>query len=284
LVVVTLSQVVELIREERGLNLRAVGVFAGGEVGATDVRGDDGSRYVLKWWEGDARAGRDAAALVERLRQRGYPIPRFVVADDIGGVTVMLQEYVEGTVSDEVSDDVVTTLLSLNELQVGAGEATTTDWTTYIVDSLLHGCNGYCVHEPLREYDGRTASLLETILAAGGAVDTLPSDDAVHIDFHHRNVLVVDSAVSAVIDWEGCRSGDATFDLVTLAFGLTVAGISASSRDRVWEEVCRRTAPVARRAYAAHMALRQVDWSIRHRTSKDVDHWVRVSSEFLDGI
>jgi hypothetical protein len=282
LVAVTLAQVVELIREERGLNLRAIGVFAGGEVGATDVRGEDGSRYVLKWWEGDADAGRNAARLVERLRQRGYPIPRFVVADDVGGVTVMLQEYVEGTVSDEVSDDVVTTLLSLNELQVGAGEGATTDWTTYIVDSLLHGCNGYCVHEPLREYDGRTASLLETILAAGGAVDTLPSDDAVHIDFHHRNVLVADGSVSAVIDWEGCRSGDATFDLVTLAFGLTVAQVSASARDRVWEEVRRRPAPEARRAYTAHMALRQVDWSIRHRTPEDVDHWLRVSREFLD--
>jgi hypothetical protein len=87
---VTLPQVVELIREQRGLNLRAVGVFAGGEVGATDVRGDDGSRYVLKWWDGDPDSGRRAAALVERLRQHEYPIPRFIIADDIGGVTSRL--------------------------------------------------------------------------------------------------------------------------------------------------------------------------------------------------
>lgn len=281
-VTVTLPQVVELIREQRGLNLRAVGVFAGGEVGATDVRGDDGSRYVLKWWDGDADSGRRAAALVDRLRQRGYPIPRFVVADDVGGVTVMLQEYAEGTVSDEVSDEVIARLISFNDLQVGAGDASAAEWASYIAGSLLRGCDGYCVHEPLREYDRRTSTLLETIRTAGEGIDELPSGDAVHADFHHRNVLVASGAVSAVIDWEGCRSGDAVFDLVTLAFGLTVAQVSTRARDRVWDEVCHRAAPDARRAYAAHMALRQVDWSIRHRTPEDVDHWLRVSSEFLD--
>lgn len=278
----TLPQVVQLIREQRGLNLRPVGVFAGGEVGATDVRGDDGSRYVLKWWEDDAEAGRSVAALVERLRQRGYPIPRFVVADDISGVTVMLQEYAAGTVSDEISDEVITTLVSLNELQLGVGDAAAADWTTYIVDSLLRGCDGYCVHESLRQYDRRTEVLLDTIRTAGEAVEGLPSGDAVHVDFHHRNVLLADGAVSAVVDWEGCRSGDSVFDLVTLAFGLTVAEVSGRARAQVWEEVRRRTAPGPRRAYVAHMALRQVDWSIRHRTAEDVDHWLSVAWEFLD--
>lgn len=267
------------------MSLRAAGAFAGGEVGAADVRGDDGSRYVLKWWEGDAETGRGGpAALVERLRQPGYPIPRFVVADDVGGVTVMLQEFVEGTVSDGVPDEVVATLLSLNGVQVGAGDSATTDWTNYIVRSLLSGCEGYCVHQPLREYDRRTSALLETIRAAGDAVGELPSGDVVHVDFHHRNVLVTHDAVSAVIDWEGCRSGDSAFDLATLAFGLSVAQVSASARDQVVEAFRQRAAPDARRAYMAHMALRQVDWSIRHRTPEDDDHWLRVSSEFLDDV
>jgi hypothetical protein len=279
---VTLPQVVELIREHRGLNLRAVGAFAGGEVGATDVRGNDGSRYVLKWWDGDADSGRRAAALVKRLRQRTYPIPRFILADDIGGVTVMLQEYVDGTVSDDVSEETIATLISLNHLQTGAGDLASPDWTSYIVGSLLNGCDGYCLHQPLREYDQRTAALLKTIQATGEAVDELPSGDAVHADFHHRNVLVADGVVSAVIDWEGCRSGDSVFDLVTLAFGLTVARVPARARDRVREEVRRRAAPEVRRAYAPHMALRQVDWSIRHRTPADVDHWLVVASDQLD--
>jgi hypothetical protein len=279
---VTVAGVLELIREHRGLNLHAAGVFTGGEVGATDVRGNDGSRFVLKWWDGDAVSGRRAAALVERLRARGYPIPRFVVADDLGGVTVMLQDYVAGAVSDDVSAATVETLLALNGLHVGEGDAERSDWSTYIAGSLLQGCEGYCVHEPLRDYDRRTAALLETIRATGEGVGDLPSSDVVHVDFHHRNVLLDGEAVAAVIDWEGCRSGDAAFDLVTLAFGLTVARVPASARDRVWDEAHRRAQPDALRAYVAHMALRQVDWSIRHRTAADVDHWLEVSSGFLD--
>lgn len=85
----------------------------------------------------------------------------------------------------------------------------------------------------------------------------------------------------AVIDWEGCRTGDAAFDLVTLTFGLSVARVSAQARARVWGEVCRRTDMNTRQAYAAHMALRQVDWSIRHRTAADVDHWLEVAAEYV---
>ncbi len=279
---VTSSQVVEVIRERHGLTLHAVGAFAGGEVGATDVRGDDGARYVLKWWDGDVASGRRVAELVERLRGRAYPIPRFILADEVCGVTVMLQEFVEGTVSDDVSEELVETLVFLNARQRGAGRPEDADWRSYLAGSLANGCEGYCLHAPLRDYDGRTAALLETILAAGEAVEALPTGDAVHLDFHHRNVLVVDGTVGAVIDWEGCRSGDALFDLVTLAFGLTRARVPARARERLWDEISRRATPEVRRAYAAHMALRQVDWSIRHRTPSDVDHWLEVSSEFLD--
>ena len=141
-----------------------------------------GLRFVLKWWDGDAVAGRRAAALVERLRARGYPIPRYVIADDLGGVTVMLQEYVDGTVSDDVSAATVETLLELNGLQVGEGDGESGEWSAYIAGSLLHGCDGYCVHQPLRDYDRRTAALLETIRGVGERVGDLPSEDVVHVD------------------------------------------------------------------------------------------------------
>jgi len=275
------EQVVEQISAQRGLRLRVVGVLAGGEVGATEVRSDDGSRFVLKWWDGDPDSGRHVAALVERLRALGYPIPRFRLADDLGGVTVMLQEFVGGVSSDDVSDETIDTLLALSRLQIGAGDADSRGWTSYIAGSLLRGCDGYCVHESLGDYDPRTAALLETIRAVGDGVGALPGGDVVHVDFHHRNVLIDRGAVAAVIDWEGCRSGDAAFDLVTLAFGLTVARVPAPARDRVWDEARQRTTPEALRAYAAHMALRQVDWSIRHRTATDVDHWLTASQSFL---
>ncbi len=277
----TLQHVVDLIREHHGLNLVPAGTFTGGEVGANDMRGDDGSRYVLKWWEGDAASGRRAAELVARLRQRGYPIPRFVLAADMGGVTVMLQEYVEGETSDEVSMAAVNELLALNTLQVDGAAESRNDWTDYVVGSLVRGCEGYCLHEPLRGYDARTAALLQTIQRASDGVAALRSDDIVHVDFHHRNVLWQGGRLCAVIDWEGCRTGDAAFDLVTLWFGLSVARVPPEGRRQIWDEVRRRTTPAVRRAYAAHMALRQVDWSIRHRPPEHVDHWLGVASHAL---
>jgi aminoglycoside phosphotransferase (APT) family kinase protein len=185
-------------------------------------------------------------------------------------------------VSDDVSAATVETLLALNGLQAGEGDAEDGDWSRYIADSLMLGCDGYCLHEPLRDYDRRTAALLETIRATGEAVVDLRSGDVVHVDFHHRNVLLHGGRISAVIDWEGCRSGDSAFDLVTLAFGLNVARVPVAARERVWEDARRRAEPEALRAYVAHMALRQVDWSIRHRTAADVDHWLAVSHTFLD--
>jgi hypothetical protein len=281
----TTAQVVDLIRDEHALDLEFVGWFAGGEVGAADVRGADDSRYVLKWWPGDNELGRvrQSVALVERLRDRGYPAPRYLLIDAVDGVTVTLQEHLEGAVADTVSDVVIDELLRLNDLQQAACDADDGSWHEYIRLSLTEGCDGYCVHESLREYDSRTASLLAEIQGVGQSlVEQLPSGDVVHVDFHHRNVLVLNGKVGAVIDWEGCRPGDRGLDLVTFAFGPTVASVSGRARKRVWQAVCDHTEPEVRRAYVAHMALRQVDWSIRHRTAADVDHWLGVSCDFLE--
>jgi hypothetical protein len=127
----TTSRVIELIREHRALDLTWVGSFAGGEVGATDVRGADGTRYVLKWWPGtDAGSALKSAALVERLQRLGYPVPRYLLADVVGGVIVTVQEFRDGAASDDVSDSVVDELLALNELQATAAGEGDAGWVS----------------------------------------------------------------------------------------------------------------------------------------------------------
>ncbi len=56
--------------------------------------------------------------------------------------------------------------------------------------------------------------------------------------------------------------------IVTLSFGLSWAEVSSGARELIWNEARRRSTPDALRAYAAHIAPRQVDWSIRHRTAE----------------
>lgn len=280
----TLEDATSVLRESCGLDVEPHGYFEGGEVGAADVRSVDGStRYVLKWWSGVQSEAVRPRDLVDALRLRGYPVPRFVVADAIDGVVFIVQEFVGGAVSDTVSVDLVERLVQLNRIQVGVvRNGGDHSFREYIERSLTHGCEGYCLHQPLREYDARTRRLLRLINDAAGSSTGAATGDIAHTDFHHRNVLRNGDDITAVIDWEGCRAGDAAFDLVTLGFGLSVADVPAAGRVLVWEEVLRRTDAAERRAYVAHMALRQVDWSIRYRTSADVDHWLHVASEWFE--
>jgi len=74
------------------------------------------------------------------------------------------------------------------------------------------------------------------------------------------------------------------FDLVTLAFCLSVAECSATAENRLWALIQRSSMAVTATAYVAHMALRQFDWSIRHRTADDVTRWLARSEEILEQI
>ena len=54
---------------------------------------------------------------------------------------------------------------------------------------------------------------------ADAARDVDVSDrDVVHYDFSPYNMLADGDRITGVVDWDGATSGDAAFDLVTLAF------------------------------------------------------------------
>lgn len=270
-----------------GMDLEIVGPLAGGEVGATEVRDRDGRRLVLKQWPGGDEEGaalEAAIELVERLRSAGYPAPRYLLAGSCDGQVMAVQTWVDGRQREDLDEAMVGRLTEL-ALRHGEVEAPASDaFAAWLTDSLLEGCNGYCIHEPLRTHSEETRALLDHIRAIGastaGRIE--PSTGVVHRDFHHRNVLWQGDEVGAVIDWEGVGVGDPAFDLVTLAFGLSVATGPPQARELPWRAAERSRSPHVLQAYAAHMALRQVDWSIRHRTPEDVAHWLRVGSAALD--
>ena len=109
-----------------------------------------------------------------------------------------------------------------------------------------------------------------------------PDADAVHLDFHHRNVLVFAGRVAAIVDCEGMPGGDRAFDLATLFFCLEVAHCDRALERRLLRELRALRTPDIVRAYIAHQALRQVDWSIRRRNDTDVSRWLRRSLLLLD--
>jgi len=148
-----------------------------------------------------------------------------------------------------------------------------------MVSSVTDGCTGYCEHVAMRDHSDDTRSLLERLRRVADArrdID-VPTTDAVHYDFSPYNVLVRDAEIAGVVDWGGARLGDATFDLVTLAFYTYDSGV----RDALLAAARESTSPHAMELYVAHMILRQTDWSLRHDDAATAEWFAGVGEALL---
>ena len=133
------------------------------------------------------------------------------------------------------------------------------------------------MHEPLRTGDRRSAAVLDRVEAVGADPAWFPTDGLVHLDLHTDNILVGDDGtLTGIIDWEGACAGDHRFDLVTFAYDL-------DGHDQpVWDVVeASGIEPRVLRAYVAHLALRFVDWQIRHHP-EDVPRQLDRAERVLD--
>ena len=251
----------------------------GGEVGAALIRLPSGELAVLSSWPpGSAARAGEVGDLVDRLRDRGYPAPAYLAVVDCDDVVAVVQEYVAGTPPPTADPVLVQALLDLNECQRSV-LLTATGGTGDLY--LRSDGPGYCLHEPLRRYSRETAALLEHVRHIGAELaDSVGSGrDVVHGDFHLGNVLVGDGSgvVTGVVDWTGARGGDAGLDLVVLAFFLDHARAPEAVRAHVEERLRAVVEPDARLAFTAHLALRQVDWVIRHYGPDEVADWTSIA-------
>jgi aminoglycoside phosphotransferase (APT) family kinase protein len=224
---------------------------------------------VFKWSD-DADDLPHLVAVTERvgrLRAAGYPVPRYLTPFLVEGGVVLFQQAMPGQWRDDVDRDLVETAVRLNDLQADHA-APGDEWTRYIRMTLTDGADGYCLHEPLREHGTQTRRIVRWVESVGARVGMLPAPDLVHIDFHHRNILRDDDVVSAVVDWEGCRSGDRAFDLITFCFGQSHAIADPGVFDPIWQRATELATSDAITAYVAHMALRRIDWTIRHHPAE----------------
>ncbi|MHB8245859.1 MAG: aminoglycoside phosphotransferase family protein [Acidimicrobiales bacterium] len=277
----TVEAALAALRDERQIQLTLEGRCPGGEVGAYFVCTSDGVPYVMKWSKepSDLEAYERLVPVLRALRSDGYPLPEHLQPIRVDGGAVLLQERVDGSWSDTVDDALVTAVLSLNELQKLRGDDAGT-WTQFIQTTLLQGADGYCIHETLRLHDKRSRRVLGWVLEVGRSLPQLPGTDIVHFDFHHRNMLRQGEHLSAVVDWGGARFGDRAFDLVTFCLGFTHAVSEPGREEAVWRRATSLTRPDALRAYVAHVALRRLDWTIRHhpdeidRVAEMVDRYV----------
>lgn len=275
-----------------GPRFRFVGRAAGGESSAAVLAADRrGRRLVVKAWPGAAAEAADLArrlGLAAALRDAGWPVPALRASGRFGGRVLVAWEWVAGRPQERLTAAMVELLVSLAAAPRPEVDGANGEFGRWLVDSLRTGCDGYCVHGSLAGGDRGSARLLDRVRAVGAATEPAAVQPVrpvpVHVDLHHRNVLWRSREIAAVVDWEGAMAGDAAFDLVTLAFGLERAATAPAAREHAWRAASSAAAPAALRAFAAHMALRQVDWSIRHRDPADVAFWLDVSTRALDRV
>jgi hypothetical protein len=260
--------------------------LTGGETGAHEMSGPGGERLVVKWeFDPSSQAARRTAVeLTERLADRaGWPVPEqwTVEADEC---LFVLQRFLPGEPVELITHALVDRIFELHESRLGLATASDdTRWPDALIDTLTIGGAGYCLHEPLREFDARTARLIERIEHLGHELQPaqLPGGEIVHWDLHPGNLLAVDGRLTAVIDNDFVTVGDAAFDLVTLA----VASLETPSEPGVVERLFSEAVDVLdeprRSAYLGHLVIRILDWAVRKGRSAEIELWLEQAQRLL---
>ena len=268
--------------EERLANELGLDVIArlpGGERGALAVEVADGASLVLKVFALD-EADRLARILevAARVRVRGVPVPDPYWTGTTPGCAHTLQQRCDGSVPLVFEDVHAAQMLDFWETHQDALPEGG-DWPERVVRALCVGdVELFAVHEPVLAAGGEAAVLLREIIEVGDTADpsVLCRTDAMHRDWHHRNLLARGDAVTAVIDWESARAGGAPFDLVLLNCCCKVyvgAGVSRPAHERVDSFTAARVDPDVRRVLTALVALHQL-WFVSALRPERLDETV----------
>ena len=256
------------------LGLVVVGSLAGGEHGALAVDSRAGDPLVLKVFAPtDHVRLAEAMRVADRVRTRGVPVPDPYWSGTTNDRAYTLQRRCEGEIPHDLEASHATQLLEFWDAHRDAMPEGS-DWPERAVRALLVGdVELWAEHAPIRAAGGAAMEVLQEIIAIGEAADAavLRGTDAMHGDWHHRNLLVRGQTVSAVIDWESARAGDARYDLVLLHFWTDTYeghGVSVEAADLVRRAVEARVAPDARRVLAALTCLHQLWFVCAYRPER----------------
>jgi Ser/Thr protein kinase RdoA (MazF antagonist) len=239
--------------------------YPDGEQGAFAISDAQGRQGVLKWQAGacDLQRAQEVEVITRQLRTSGYPAPRYLCIGSTAQGIYSIQETLPGAPLRHLSGAHLTRLLELNALQREQALAGLPDWHAEAIATVLCGGNGYCLHASLQQHAQRTRQLLTELqrLVALNREEPHRSNDIVHGDFQHANILLHNAQISGIIDWQAPGAGDSSFDLATLLF---YAYDDPGIREPLWRHALAHASLKLLSIYCAHLILRQVDWSLRH--------------------
>ena len=227
---------------------------------------------------------REGFALAERLRSEArWPCPDQQIID-VGECLLVVQTFMAGSVVDHLSHELVDTLFDLDDRRRGMARDGDPDrWADDMVEILVEGGNGYCLHEPLRSFDARTRRVVERIEEIGRSTrpEDLGGGDVVHGDLHPGNLLQADGHLVAVVDMDYTQVGDADFDLAMLALTSLEVSVEPGVRSRLFERGVHGLTEHRRRAYIGNLLLRFLDWPIRKNRPHEIEFWLDQADHLL---
>jgi Ser/Thr protein kinase RdoA (MazF antagonist) len=258
--------VLEELARSRGARL--IGRFDHG-AGGTSLVELCGSEVVLKAWPEQSPTAANllqAVSLMAVMRARGVPIPELLETGQLAGQRYAIYERRPGRWPARPSRALLRELTDVVAREREAAPSEPGRWPR-TVRAMLYGEG-----DPLFEIspsvleahpDGRR--LLSRARARLDECDPslLTGGDIMHGDFAPENALVHEGRLSAVVDWEQCRPGDATLDLVGILFDLELGAKAGPSIRAEFRHSLRQAAPGPLLAlYVAIFAARYASWGI----------------------
>lgn len=277
-----LEELIQHLNAAHHTTLRAGARYASGEQGAFALTDAQGRRYVLKWQPGSDHLERIfyAQTVTEHLRARGYSAPAYAHIGTALGRTYSIQQALPGTTMHRLPFQLVPEILQLQALHASTAPPGPREWPCEVIQTVLHGGDGYCLHASLQQHSPETAAMLRTLqhLVTDDKNGIAEINEIVHFDFQAANFLSDQCRVSGVVDWEGAQAGDSAFDLATLLF---YNYDEQQTRDFLWKYTLARRSIEVLSVYLAHLILRQVDWSLRHHDTSVSERYIRRSQALL---
>lgn len=247
---------------------------------ALEITDRTGSHFVLKWDDdaGSKSRRRRAIAVAERLGfEAGWPVPTFELAEGDDRLFVR-QTKMSGAEPAELTESLWNQVCDLTGATAGLGSEATNDWPHRLLDTLVAEPSqptAYCSHEPLRRHSDTGRRLIMRIEELGAAIADLgAADDLIHWDLHPGNLLVVDGAISAVIDLDNAGPGPRGFDLITFALSAHVLPGTEGLAAAMLADALGRSPGMLGEAAIAHLILRFSNWAIRTGHEAEAAHWI----------
>lgn len=218
---------------------------------------------IAKAWPEEVMSREQLRSRIEvaaDLRLRGWPLPTVFAWSVKDGVSYIVESLEPGTPPDEVTAETASELVTLVGRAGGAGGAGGHAWRRWLRDSLADGVSDGPIQPATLAAHPVGAQWLQIARERYEMAEArLQGRDLIHSDLDPDNILVRDGRLAAIVDWHGCREGDAAFDLAGLAWGLYSATPAAQDVvERSLEEHPEDVVAFVRSFYA----LWNLSWAI----------------------